>query len=74
MDVDESFGGVPGVSVAWDGLTGSGLSSTPFTETCAGPGAKVSEAPGLWAGPEASMPLMEALSFSDKILGGGALA
>lgn len=53
---------------AWDNLTGSGLSSMPFTETCAGPGTEVSEAPGLWAG---SIAFMEALSFSDKILGGG---
>ena len=56
---------------AWGGLTGSRLSSTPFTDICAGSGAEVSEASGLWSGPEAAIPLMEALSFSDKILGGG---
>lgn len=71
MDVAASFGQVPGVPASWDGLMGSGLSSIPFTETCAGPWAEGSEAPGLWAGPEACTPLMEALSFSDKILAGG---
>lgn len=50
---------------------GSGLSSVPFTEISAGSGAEVSEASGLWTGPEGPIPLMEALSFSDKILGGG---
>lgn len=43
----------------------------PFTEIRAGAGAEVSEASGIWAGPEVPIPLMEALSFSDKILGGG---
>lgn len=72
MDTGTSFRGVPGVPGAWDGLVGSGPSSTPFTETCSGPGAGASGAPGPWAGLEAGDLLMQAFSFSDRILGGGA--